>query len=151
MERRPKLRKTELTGVTAVDQSLARFRYEIRRFVATRDKSAAQAGLTPQHHQALLAIKGFGKDSCLTVGDLAGRLFLRHHTVVELADRLASLGLIARSPDPGDGRRVVLSLTSEGQRRLRQLSPLRIEDLKAIRGALNSLIETMRRQQNDPP
>jgi DNA-binding MarR family transcriptional regulator len=120
-------------------RALASFRFELRKFLAARDEAAARAGLTPQHHQALLAIKGFGRDSSLTVGELAGYLLLRPHSVVELADRLATLGLLARSPDPGDGRRVLLQLTMEGERRLSGLSHFYARELEEMGAALAAL------------
>ena len=104
-----------------------------------------ERALTPQHHQALLAIKGFGSDGALSVGELAGYLLLRHHTVVELADRLATLGLVTRSPDPGDGRRVLLRLTTEGEHRLRELSSIHAKELSAIGKKLGELVKSLRR------
>ncbi|HWW03374.1 MAG TPA: helix-turn-helix domain-containing protein [Candidatus Acidoferrum sp.] len=38
--------------------------------------------MTPQQHQALLAIQGFPGRDCVTVGELAERLQLRHHSAV---------------------------------------------------------------------
>ena len=126
-------------------RALASFRFELRKFLAFRDDAAARAGLTPQHHQALLAIKGFESDGALSVGELAGYLLLRHHTVVELADRLATLGLVTRSPDPGDGRRVLLRLTTEGEHRLRGLSAIHAKEIGAIGKKLGDLVKSLRR------
>lgn len=125
-------------------RALARFRFELRTFLALRDQAAAKAGFTPQHHQALLAIKGFGESDGLSVGELAGYLLLRHHSVVELADRLANLGLVARSPDPGDGRRIIIRLTDEGERRLHSLSSIHAQELSAIGETLEAVIRSLR-------
>ena len=44
----------------AVDyKALAQFRFQLRKFLSFSEAAAHQAGLTPQQHQALLAIKGF--------------------------------------------------------------------------------------------
>jgi DNA-binding MarR family transcriptional regulator len=135
------------SAVTAPDpvdyHALAKFRFELRKFLALRDEAAERAGLTSQHHQALLAIKGFGSDGALTIGDLAAYLLLRHHSVVELADRLANLGLVQRSPDPRDGRRVLLRLTEEGQRRLRSLSGIHAREVRAIGETLGEVIKSL--------
>ena len=39
-------------------ESLAAFRRELRRFLAFSEEAARSAGLTPAHHQLLLAIRG---------------------------------------------------------------------------------------------
>jgi DNA-binding MarR family transcriptional regulator len=78
---------------------LSEFRYLIRRFLEFSEAAAARAGLTPRQHQALLAIKG-AQDSPATIGYLAERLRIRHHSAVELVDRLAEAGLIERWRDP---------------------------------------------------
>jgi DNA-binding MarR family transcriptional regulator len=44
-------------------ETLAAFRYALRKFLHFSETAAQAAGLTPQQHQALLAIKGFpGRD-----------------------------------------------------------------------------------------
>jgi DNA-binding MarR family transcriptional regulator len=57
-----------------------------------------------------------------TIGELANRLALRHHTTVELVNRLASAGFVRRQPDPADGRQILLHLTPQGTTKLRSLS-----------------------------
>jgi DNA-binding MarR family transcriptional regulator len=121
-------------------QALARFRYELRKFLAFSEAAAHGQNLTPQQHQALLTIKGFSLDNPVSVGDLAKLLFIRHHTAVELMDRMTRLGLIARVPDPGDGRRILIRLTTEGERRLRKLSKIHVEELSAVGGALTEML-----------
>src|SRR6202044_268812 len=77
--------------VTKADfEMLASFRYELRRFLHFSEGAAREAGLTPGQHQALLAVKGFpGKDR-ITIGELAERLQVAHHSAVGLVDRLAA-------------------------------------------------------------
>jgi DNA-binding MarR family transcriptional regulator len=128
-------------GVRDVDyQALARFRYELRKFLAFSETAAHAQNLTPQQHQALLTIKGFSQDNPVSVGDLAKLLLIRHHTAVELIDRMTRIGLIARVPDPGDGRRILIRLTAEGERRLRKLSKIHVEELSAVSGALTEML-----------
>src|SRR6185437_2462150 len=103
-------------------EALAWFRYELRRFQAFSEAAANKSGLTAQQHQALLAIRGFSRRDAVSVGELAGYLLVRHHTAVELVDRMTKLRIVSRSIDPADGRRVVIQLTAEGERRLQRLS-----------------------------
>lgn len=123
--------------------TLARFRYRLRAFLAFSEQGARQAGLTPQQHQAMLGIKGFVSPGPATVGDVARFLLIRHHSAVELVNRMVKLGLISRVADPEDGRRVQLRLTQKGERKLQALSRKNIEELRraaspALRRALKA-------------
>src|SRR3569832_220651 len=69
--------------------ALAQFRYQLRSFLAFSKTAAAEQGLTPTQHQALLGIKGFVRPGPASVGDVARFLLIRHHSAVELIDRLA--------------------------------------------------------------
>ena len=82
-------------------RTLSEFRYLIRRFLEFSQIAAAAAGLTSRQHQALLAIKGFPRDGEPTVGELAERLRIRHHSMVELVDRLGAAGLVRRAARSG--------------------------------------------------
>ena len=75
-------------------EMLAAFRYALRQFLHFSEEAAHAAGITPQQHQALLAVKGFRGRDCVTVGELAERLQLRHHSAVGLVDRLVAEGLM---------------------------------------------------------
>jgi DNA-binding MarR family transcriptional regulator len=129
----------------AVDyEALAQFRFELRKFQAFSTAAALQAGLTPQQHQALLTIRGFSTRDPLSIGDLADFLLIQPHTAVGLVDRMTKLELISRSIDAADGRRVLLKLTREGERRLRKLSKIHQDELAAIGPALAGIVETFR-------
>ena len=100
----------------AVDyETLARFRYELRRFLAFSEIEANRSGLSAQQYQALMAIRGFSIREPMSIGDLARYMLIRHHTAVELVDRMVKLKMVSRSTDPSDGRRVLLELTGEGE------------------------------------
>ena len=103
-------------------QALAEFRYHIRKFIRFSERAARNAGVEPQQHQMLLAIKGTPGGVSPTVGEIAGRLQVVHHSAVELVDRLEEQGLVQRRRNPDDRRQVFLSLTSKGERLLRELS-----------------------------
>ena len=130
----------------AVDyEALARFRYELRKFQAFSKAAANKAGLTPQQHQALLTIRGFSNRGPVSVGDLAEFLLIRHHTAVELMDRMTKLGLLNRIVDEADGRRVFMKVTRDGERRLRKLSKIHFEELRAIGPTLTRILKPFRR------
>lgn len=125
-------------------QALAEFRYQLRRFLRFSEQVTRESGLEPQQHQLLLALKGLPEGRNATVGDLAERLQLRHHSTVELIDRLAERGLIERSRDETDQRRVLINLTPYGEEVLQKLSVLHRTELQstgpALVQALNELI-----------
>ncbi len=120
---------------------LSEFRYLIRCFLEFSETAAVLAGLTTRQHQALLAIKGIREDAAPTIGYLAERLRIQHHSAVELVDRLVEAGLVARVPDPGDRRRVRLELTASAERHLTQLSTSHLAELKRMRPALLEILD----------
>ncbi len=132
----------------AVDyEVLAQFRYQLRKFLSFSEAAAHGAGLTSQQHQALLAIKGFSGAQPVSVGDLADLLLVRHHTAVELVDRIAKLGLLARIADDDDSRRILLKLTRKGERKLQTLSKIHFEELQAASPRLTRILRSFRRSR----
>ena len=123
-------------------QSLAELRYQIRKFVRFSEQAARQAGLEPRQHQLLLAIKGLPKDVRPRIGELAERLQLRHHSTVELANRLAKGGYIRRRRDSDDRRQVLLHLTAKGENVLRRLS---LDHRQELRNAGPTLMKALAR------
>ena len=119
---------------------LSEFRYQLRCFLEFSEAAAARAGLTSRQHQALLAIKGAREGAIPSVGYLAERLRIRHHSAVELANRLAEAGLIIREPDPEDRRRVRLKLTPTADEHLASLSANHLAELSRLRPALLELL-----------
>src|ERR1700676_4289797 len=108
--------------IKAQYETLAAFRYALRQFLRFSEEAAWAAGITPPQHQALLAIKGFpGRDS-VTVGELAERLQLRHHSAVGLVDRLVIEKMVSRAPSNSDRRQVLVQLTRCGENVLEKLS-----------------------------
>jgi DNA-binding MarR family transcriptional regulator len=121
-------------------QALADFRYEIRRFLNFSKLAAHTAGIEPQQHQALLAIKGQPGGSDTTVGVLAERLQIRHHSAVELSRRLQAHGWVRRTRGSTDGRVVILLITSRGEKLLEKLS---LSHRDELRTAGPRLLETL--------
>ena len=103
-------------------EALAEFRYQIRKFIRFSERAARDAGVEPQQHQLLLAVKGMPPDVAPSIGEIASRLQIVHHSAVELVDRLEEQGMVQRRRNPDDRRQVFLSLTQKGERVLRELS-----------------------------
>jgi len=113
-------------------RDLANFRSIVRNFLHFSEEAAARVGLAPQQHQLMLQIAGGPEGTSTTVGYLAGRLYLRHHSVVELSKRCEEAGLIVRKSNPSDRRQVVLQLTAAGNRVLRKLSAEHARELNEL-------------------
>jgi DNA-binding MarR family transcriptional regulator len=111
-------------------QKLAAFRYALRRFLRFSEQAAAAAGLTPQQHQALLAIEGFPDRECISISELAERLQLEHHSVVGLVTRLNRAGLLTRNGSSSDKRLVLVGLSPKGKLLLSEISHLHKEVLR---------------------
>lgn len=124
-------------------EALADFRYVLRRFMHFSEQAAEQAGLTPQQHQALLAIMGFPGREQVTIGELAERLQVQHHSAVGLVDRLVTQGLVSREPDTSDRRQVNISLSGHGRTVLEQLSATHREELRRLGPQLRVLLEKL--------
>ncbi|HVZ39887.1 MAG TPA: MarR family transcriptional regulator [Candidatus Kapabacteria bacterium] len=117
--------------ITKTDyEALAAFRYALRQFLRIGEEAATDVGLTPQQHQALLAIRGYPDVGRMTIGALAERLQLRHHSVVGLVDRLSQEGLVQRRYDRNDRRHVYVALTRRGVRLLDRVTAAHRGEMK---------------------
>jgi DNA-binding MarR family transcriptional regulator len=103
-------------------EALAELRYQIRRFLHFSEQASRKAGLEPQQHQLMLTLKGLPEGTRPRIRELADRLQIQHHSAVELANRLAACGYVRRQRTDEDRREVLLSLTSKGEKILRELS-----------------------------
>jgi DNA-binding MarR family transcriptional regulator len=122
---------------------LAAFRHALRRFQRFSEEAARAAGLAPQQHQALLAIKGSPGRDYASVGELAERLQLRPHSAVGLVNRLVQRRLVRRSPSAADGRRLEVRLTARGESLLARLSAAHLRELRQIGPELRRLLKSM--------
>ena len=127
-------------------QALAEVRFQLRTFLAFSESEARSAGIEPQQHQLLLAIRGLPEGERPTIRVLANRLVLRHHTVVELIDRLEERQLVRREADPDDGRVVLVRILRRGNAILERLSVPHRDELAKIAPrlvtSLNALVTT---------
>jgi DNA-binding MarR family transcriptional regulator len=125
-------------------EMLASLRYALRQFLRFSEEAAHTAGLTPQQHQALLVIKGFPGRDHVTVGELAERLQIRHHSAVGLADRLVKHNYLTRHRDSKDHRVVYVTVTARGERVLEKLSAEHREQLRRVSPQINSVLKALR-------
>ncbi len=114
-------------------RTLAAFRTELRRFLAFSADAARAAGLTPQQHQLLLAVRGHPGPAPASVTDVADALFLKRHSATELVARAADAGLVERHHDPADARRTLVLLTPAGEEVLAALSRQHHRELTRLR------------------
>jgi DNA-binding MarR family transcriptional regulator len=137
-------RRSQTTVLRKADyEILAQFRSLLRQFTSFSERAAHAAGLTPQHHQALLAIKGFPGREQITIGELAERLNVRHHSVVGLVNRLVSQRLCERRTDLTDRRRVLIELTSRAEGILADLTLAHRDELRRLTPVLRALLSNL--------
>jgi DNA-binding MarR family transcriptional regulator len=124
--------------------ALAELRYRIRQFLRGSDDDAEAAGLEPQQYQMLLAIRGLPELNEASVGRLAERLALRHHSAVGLIDRLEAHGYVCRTRSGRDQRQVSVVLLPRGRRILEKVVRQRLHELRgsghALVAAINSIL-----------
>jgi len=129
-------------------KAMAELRYQIRKFLRFSENAARQAGIEPQQHQLLLAIRGLPDGASPTIGVLAERMQLQHHSTVELVDRLVDRNFLCRLRSTNDRRQVLVKLTHNGEEFLEKLSLHHLEELQSTGPTfvkvLNSLIDDSR-------
>jgi DNA-binding MarR family transcriptional regulator len=123
---------------------LASFRQRLREFLHFSENAARSAGVHPQQHQALLAIRGSPGRSFLTVGEIASSLKIRHNSAVELVNRMESEGLVLKVADADDGRRVQIHLTRSSERVLKRLSVAHKAELARVGPALKEILTNLK-------
>jgi len=138
-----------MAAVSITDyRSLAAFRYEIRKFLAFSEKAARDAGIQPKQHQLLLSVRGLPKGARPTIGTIAERLCVQHHTAVALVDKLEKRGLLCRERSSKDRREVLLRLTDEATALLRRLSAQHREQLQNVSPTMVAALQTILRKRN---
>jgi DNA-binding MarR family transcriptional regulator len=113
-------------------ETLATFRYELRRFLRYSEQLTRRHGLTPLQYQLMLQVRGFPGGRAPTVGELAERLQAKHHGVVSLLTRCEQRQLIERRANQSDRRSVHVRLTARGEKALARLAQLHRDELLAL-------------------
>ena len=111
---------------------LAAFRHALRGFLHFSEAAAAAEGLTSQHYQAMLILRGWPNDEPVSISDLAQQLLIKHNSAVGLVDRLVGRGLVVRHPSTVDRRKVELRLSPQGRRVLAELAAMHRGELRRI-------------------
>jgi DNA-binding MarR family transcriptional regulator len=120
--------------------TLLSFRVALRAFLHWSEGQAAAVGLTAAQHQLLVAIRGHPAKDAPTLTDVAGYLFVRHHSAIGLVERAEALGLVKRYRDPADQRLVRLVLTPLGHEKVDALASAHLEELKRLAPLLDALV-----------
>lgn len=127
--------------------TLADLRYQLRRFLGQREEAARSVGVEPQQYALLLQLKGLEGRRSATIGALAERLQIRHHSAVELVDRLVARRMVDRRRNGHDGRAVEVALRPAGQAVLRRLALYSTAELKSGPALVNVLKRLIRQQR----
>jgi DNA-binding MarR family transcriptional regulator len=124
-------------------KAMAELRYQIRRFLRFSENAAREAGIEPQQHQLLLSVRGLPDNLKPTVGVLAERMQLQHHSTVELIDRLADRGFLCRLRATDDRRKVLVKLTHDGEEFLDKLSLHHLQELQSTGPKFVKILQTL--------
>jgi DNA-binding MarR family transcriptional regulator len=112
--------------VKATDDSLSRIGealtnvFRSSQAVRMHERVSAAAGVQLDR-AGFVMLARIGADGGMRVSDLADRMGLDVSTVSRQAQHLEAAGLLERSPEPGDRRAAVMSLTADGRRVLDRL------------------------------
>lgn len=123
-------------------RTLAAFRHALRQFLTFSEAAAHQGGMTSRQHQAILAIRSRAPAPA-SISDIADHLMIRHHSAVELIDRLVKAGLVTRSTSQDDRRRVLVSLTPRAEAVLKELSATHLAEIIRIKPLLMGLVQRL--------
>jgi DNA-binding MarR family transcriptional regulator len=124
-------------------RAMAEFRYNIRRFLRFSEQAARDAGIEPQQYQFMLAVKGMPDETKATVGELAERMQIQHHSTVELVDRMSERGLVVRKRGTDDRREVLVQLSAKGEKLLRDLALHHRTELREFAPALTQALRKL--------
>jgi DNA-binding MarR family transcriptional regulator len=119
-----------------------------------RDGHARQIGLAGVEYTILISIGHLGLDGDVNVKTIADHLHMSGAFVTTVTSKLQTLGLIEKTQDSVDRRRISLAITEKGKALLRQLAPyqreindvefepLSREDFQAVSRILEALIDS---------
>ena len=127
-------------------EGLANFRYLLRKFLRfSKDFLRATAGLNPEQYEALLAIKAFAAPVGLTISELSERLQVKHHSAVNIVDRLAERKLITREAGETDRRRRHVQLTAKGEKLIEELAAVHRKEIRMRSAEMIKVLERLKK------
>ena len=119
-----------------------------------RDGHARQIGLAGVEYTILISIGHLGLDGDVNVKTIADHLHMSGAFVTTVTSKLQTLGLVEKTQDSVDRRRISLAITENGKALLRKLAPyqreindvefgpLNREDFQAVSRILEALIDS---------
>jgi len=144
----PKARKRSAAPLTIsraallVDGSDAQFRGFIHDLIAyahrldtVREAFAAIAGVSPAQYEILMLVS---RAEGLAVGEVAARLHRSGAFITIEANKLAERGVLEKTADPADGRRVLLRTTRKSYELLERLAPYQVRINDVLFGHLDA-------------
>ncbi|WP_335936590.1 MarR family winged helix-turn-helix transcriptional regulator [Streptomyces sp. PTD5-9] len=117
MSENPSLSPSAVQASRDVRAVISRLRRRILNASEVEDITLSQASI-------LARLSGKGR---VTASELASAEGVRHQSVTATVASLAAKGLVERTPDPADGRRLLIELTAEGHRRVEEGRQARTE------------------------
>jgi MarR family transcriptional regulator, organic hydroperoxide resistance regulator len=117
---------------------------------AVRDGHAARIGLTGVEYTTLVALRHLQDEGDVSVKRLADYFRVSGSFATTMVGKLIRRGLVAKKPDPTDGRRVRLHVTRKGHELLARLAPVQMQVNDVQFGGLSAaefprLIDTLER------
>jgi DNA-binding MarR family transcriptional regulator len=103
-------------------------------------------GLEPGWHDVLATLRRGGPPYRLRPTELTSALMLTSSGTTKRLDRLERAGLIARTPDPGDRRGTLITLTEAGRELIDAVTEAHLENERRL---LASLGEAEQRRLGD--
>lgn len=122
------------------------FQRLLRRARRSADEVAADAGLDRQQYQLLLSVRALNERGICTMVALSEDLEVRPHTAVELVNRAEARGLVTRQREQQDRRRVLVTLTREGEQMLRRAGRHHLRQLAQDLPEFTRQLETFARR-----
>jgi DNA-binding MarR family transcriptional regulator len=127
-------------------QALAELRYLGRKFLRfSKDFLRDKADLNPEQYEALLATKVLSAVETVTISQLSQRLQIKHHSAVNIVDRLVERELVRRQEAEHDRRERHLELTSKGERLIEELAAVHHKELRKRSGEMIEALQKLKK------
>jgi len=124
-------------------EALAELRYLGRKFLRfSKELLRATARLNPEQYEALLAVKASSSSKGITISKLSERLQVKHHSAVNIVDRLVERKLVTRQTGEIDRRQRHVALTDKGEKLIQELA---LVHWKELRSRSAEMIEALKR------
>ena len=109
------------------------------------ERVVANGNVNAEQYEALLAIKAFASPEGLTISQLSERLQIKHHSAVNIVDRLVERKLITRETAEVDRRRRHLGLTAKGEKFIEELAGVHRKEIRNRSAELIKALERLKK------